>query len=117
MYKKLAFLIAIVALVACARTVSTGTRYRVTLLQNAVFQGNELKAGDYRLSLADSKVTITSENGKHPLEVPVKVETEDKKFESTTVRLSTVNGKAVVAEIRLGGTKTRLVFADQALLP
>jgi len=100
----------VAALIASAGTVPTGTRYRITLLQTAVFQGTELKAGDYRLSLADSKVTITNENGKHPLEVPVKVETEDKKFETTTVRFNTATGKAVVSEIRLGGTKTRLVF-------
>jgi hypothetical protein len=103
-------ILAVVALIASAGTVPTGTRYRITLLQNAVFQGTELKAGEYRLSLAESKVTITNEDGKHPMEVPVKVETQDKKFETTTVRFNTASGKAVVSEIRLGGTKTRLVF-------
>ena len=110
MLKKLVLILAVGALIASAGTVPTGTRYKITLLQNAVFQGTELKAGDYQLNLAESKITITNENGKHPLEVPVKVETEDKKFETTTVRFSTTTGKAVVSEIRLGGTKTRLVF-------
>jgi hypothetical protein len=110
MIKKLVMILAVVALIASARTVSTGTRYRVTLLQAAVVQGTELKAGDYQIVLQDSKITITDEYGKHPLEVPVKVETGDKKFETTMVRFNTATGKAVVSDIRLGGTKTRLVL-------
>ena len=110
MFKKLVLMIAAVALLASAGTVPSGTHYRITLAQTAVVQGTQLKAGDYRLSLTDSKVTITAENGKNPLEVPVKVETQDKKFESTTVRFDTTTGKPVISEIRLGGTKTRLVF-------
>jgi hypothetical protein len=110
MFKKLVLIVAAAALLASAGTVPSGTHYKITLLQAIVFQGTELKAGDYRLSLGDSKVTITNENGKHPLEVPVKVETGDTKFDSTLVRFNTASGKAVISEIRLGGTKTRLVF-------
>jgi hypothetical protein len=69
-----------------------------------------LKAGDYRLSLAESKLTITTDSGKHPLEVTVKIETEDKKYDTTVVQVNTASGKPVISEIRLGGTKTKLVF-------
>jgi 5-bromo-4-chloroindolyl phosphate hydrolysis protein len=73
-------------------------------------QGTVLKAGEYRLIVANSMVTITSEYGKKLSQVPVKVETEDKKFDTTLVTIDTASGKAVISEIRLGGTKTRLVF-------
>ena len=110
MIKKLVLILAIVALVASAGTVPSGPHYRITLTQTSVVQGTELKAGDYQLSLENAKVTITTETGKNPVEVAVKVETETKKFDTTMVRFNTANGKAVISEIRLGGTKTRLVF-------
>jgi len=40
----------------------------------------------------------------------VKLETGDKKFDATSVRLDSATGKAVMSEIRLGGTKTTLVL-------
>jgi hypothetical protein len=110
MFRKLVLTLAVAALIASAGTVPTGTHYRVSLSQTSVVRGTELKAGDYRLSLADSTVTIVAENGKNPVEVPVKVETQDKKFSSTVVRFDTASGKAVISEIRLGGTKTKLIF-------
>jgi len=45
------------------------------------------------------------------VEVPVKVETAEKKFGDTVIGYAMENGKSVISEIRLGGTKTRLVFA------
>jgi hypothetical protein len=111
MLKKMILILAVVTLVASAGTVPGSGHYNVTLNQPAVVQGTVLKAGDYRLILADSKLTIINEVGKkNPLEVTVKVETQDKKFDTTVVRLDTSGGKAAISEIRLGGTKTRLVF-------
>ena len=110
MLKKLVLILAIAALVVSAGTVPTGSRYKITLSQTSVVQGTELKAGDYRISFADSKATITPDNGKNPVEVAVKVQTEEKKFGNTMVRFNTATGKAVISEIRLGGTNTRLIF-------
>lgn len=110
MFSKLVLILMVIALVASAGTVPVGGHYRITLFEPAVVQGTTLQAGDYKLDLKDTKVTITGQNAKVPVEVTVKVETADKKFDSTSVRLDTANGKAKVAEIRLGGTKTRLVF-------
>jgi len=110
MIRKLVLAFALVALIASAGTAPTGAHYTITLVQPATVQGTVLKAGEYRLVLLNSMVTITNEYGKNPVQVPVKVETEDKKFDNTLVRLDTGSGKAVISEIRLGGTKTRLVF-------
>jgi hypothetical protein len=110
MFKKLVLILAALALIASAGTVPVGGHYKITLVEPAVVQGTVLKAGDYRLNLTNTKVTIVSESGKNIAEATVKVETEEKKFEDTSVRLDMATGKAVVTEIRLGGTKTKLLF-------
>lgn len=110
MLKKFVVAFAILALaLATAGTVpGPGSSYKVTLLQPSVVKGNELKAGEYRLNLGVEKVTIV--NGKKSIEVPVKVELADKKFETTAIRYTEEGGKSSISEIRLGGTTTRLVF-------
>jgi len=109
MFKKLVLSFAILALaVAAAGTIPGVGSYRLTLLQPTVVNGTVLKAGEYRLNLANEKVTIV--DGKFSVEARVKVETTDKKFDSTAIRYSDQGGKAILSEIRLGGTKTRLIF-------
>lgn len=110
MFNKAVFILAVFALIVSAGTVPVGGHYKVTLFEAAAVQGTVLQAGDYKLQLRDTKLTFVAENGKIPVEVTVKVETADKKFDSTSVRLDTATGKAVIAEIRLGGTKTKLVL-------
>ena len=103
MLKKFVLAFAILAL-----AVASAATYRVTLVQPSVVKGNELKAGDYRLNVQNDKVTII--NGKQSVEVPVKIENVEQTFDSTAVRYSDQGGKATISEIRLGGTKTKLVF-------
>ena len=104
----LAFAILALALATAGTVANVGGNYKITLLQPSVVNGNTLKAGDYRLNVGTEKVLIVS--GKTSVEVPVTVESADKKFDTTAIRYTTVNGKSSIAEIRLGGTKTRLVF-------
>lgn len=102
MTKKLAvvFLFAALAIVF-AKT------YTVTLIQSEI-AGTQLKAGDYRLNVDHDKVVLT--NGKQRVESAVKVEQTDSKFGSTTIRYAGDQGRRRVQEIRLGGTKMKLVF-------
>ena len=104
----LAFAILALALATAGTVPSSGGSYKITLLQPSVVNGNDLKAGEYRLNLGTDKVTMII--GKQAVEVPVKIESVDKKFEVTAIRYTTVGGKSAISEIRLGGTKTRLVF-------
>jgi len=100
----LAFALFAVA-VACAGTVPGARTYTITLIQTAVVNGTELKPGEYRLNVETTKVTLTK--GKQTVEVPAKVEMVEQKFDSTAIRYSGNN----LAEIRVGGTKTKIVVA------
>ena len=107
--KKAIFVFAVLALVAAfAGTVPVGPTYKITLLQTSVVKDTELKAGDYRMSVGTDKIIIDS--GKKTFDFACKVESADKKFDTTAIRYTQHDGKAVVSEIRVGGTKTRLIF-------
>lgn len=110
MLKKLVLVFTILALaVASAGTPAfKGGKYRINLVQPSVVNGTDLKAGEYLMTLGESKVTIL--NGKQPVEVPAKIESVDKKFDHTAIRYTNQAGKTMISEIRLGGTKTKVVF-------
>ncbi|MCL4794430.1 MAG: hypothetical protein KJZ84_07700 [Bryobacteraceae bacterium] len=91
-----------------ALAVASASTYNVQLFQPSIVSGQELKPGQYKLTVDDSKVTIS--RGKQSVEAAVKMETSDSKFSSTSVRYTNENGKMKVQEIRLGGTNTKLVF-------
>ena len=93
-----------------ALAVASAENYRVTLTQPISVKGTQLKAGEYRLNLENSKCTLNS--GKQSVEVSVKVETADKKFDTTAIRYKGAGDKQSISEIRIGGTKTRLVFEE-----
>lgn len=105
MLKKFVLAFAILALAAAfAGTVPSAHSYRITLVQSAVVNGTELKPGEYRLTVETSKITMVK--GKETVEAPAKVDSVESKYETTAIRYT---GK-VISEIRLGGTKTRIVL-------
>ena len=91
---------------------SAGERYNITLHQITMVAGTELKPGDYKIQVDGEKATITS--GKKSVEAAVKVENGDQKYGSTTVRYLTGGAMYQIDEIRVGGTKTKLVFDSGA---
>ena len=103
MLRKIVILFAIAAI-----GVAAAASYHVTLFQPTVVQGQELKPGQYKLDLKDTTLLII--NGKTSVETKVQVEKCDEKFSTTTIRFATTDGKYAIQEIRLGGTKTKLVL-------
>lgn len=91
-----------------ALAVASASTHSVQLFQPSVVSGQELKPGEYKLTLEDSKVIISK--GKQSVEATVRTETSDSKFSATSVRYTNDNGKMKVQEIRLGGTNTKLIF-------
>ena len=85
--------------------------YNVTLYDPAMAGATELRAGDYQLKLQNDKAVL--HNSKVSAENPVKTETAEATYRSTSVILEKDNaGKMRIREIHLGGTKTRLVFTE-----
>ncbi len=103
----------IAKLLVCLGTVAlavatAGPRYFVHLSQTVMVSGTELQPGDYRMELTGDKAMI--KGGKASVEAPVKMEENGSKFSDTTVRYTNADGKYKLSEIRLGGTKTKVVF-------
>jgi len=90
---------------------AAGTKaYSFRLYEPALLGAMTLAPGEYQVSVVDQNAVVR--NAKTECEVPVKVETSDNKYGSTTVRLDHADGKMHIQEIHVGGTKTRLVFAE-----
>lgn len=105
MKRKFVFSFAIAAL-----AIASAKSYTVNLFQPATVGGKELAAGEYRVEVVNQKAVIS--NGKVDAEAPVKIEDGTAKYSSTTIRFNTDSGKYRIQEIRLGGTKTKLVFTE-----
>jgi hypothetical protein len=93
-----------------------GTRsYTVSLTKANMLGTTELKPGDYKIEVDGDKAVLRQ--GKTQTESPVKVEESDTKYDNNVVRyVNSADGKLHIREIRLGGTRTKLVFgaADAA---
>jgi hypothetical protein len=110
MFKKFILLFAVLAVAAAiAGTVPGIAKYRVVLMQPSVVQGTELKPGEYQLQLANNNLSFFS--GKNLVaETPVTVEDSPQKFPNNLIRTRDINGKQNIVEIRIAGTKTKLVL-------
>jgi hypothetical protein len=105
MFKKFMLAFAILALAAAfAGTVPSVHSYHITLVQAAVVNGTELKPGEYKLNVDMAKITLV--NGKESVESPAKLESVDRKYDTTAIRYT---GKTI-AEIRLGGTRFKILL-------
>lgn len=105
MFKKLLLAFAILAVAVASAGTAPGTHtYTINLIQPAVVNGAQLKPGEYRLIVDVTKASLVQ--GKLTVEMPAaKVETVEKKFDTTAIRYD----GSKIAEIRVGGTKTRVL--------
>jgi hypothetical protein len=95
-----------------AASLASAETYHVKLLDTTVLNGTQLKAGDYKVEVADNKAVFHA-GKKTAAEAPVKVETAGGKFNMTTLRYGAgTDGKMSLQAIQVGGSKTRLVFGS-----
>jgi hypothetical protein len=88
-----------------------GTKsYEVTFDVPAVLGPMEVERGHYKVSFDGTKVTLVNENTQKSFETTATVQTSEKKFNETVVESKRADGKLLVDEIQLGGTKTALDF-------
>jgi hypothetical protein len=96
-------------MVVAGLAVAGARSYTVSLTRPNMLGTTELQPGDYKLEVDGDKAILRQ--GKTQTESPVKVEEGDKKFDNNVVRyVNGADGKAHIQEIRIGGTRTRLVF-------
>jgi len=81
--------------------------YHLVLYEKSILGSTELKPGEYTIELKDQQVVMKS--GKVEAQAAVKVENDASKFATTTVRYSNGDGQYKIQEIRLGGTRLKLV--------
>jgi hypothetical protein len=79
--------------------------YRVTFTGPMWVGGTELKPGEYKVEMQGDKAVFKS--GKTVVEVPAKMEENDRKYESNSVR---INRDRKIEAIQIGGTKSRIVL-------
>jgi hypothetical protein len=105
----------ILVLLALTSFAFAGTkRYDVTFGSPAVLNGMEVESGQYQLSFDGSKVTLVNSNSHKSFETTASaVQSSAKKYSETIVQSKHVNGKDLVNEIQIGGTKTALDFDNK----
>lgn len=82
----------------------------MTLGEVAWVGGTELQPGDYKIQMQGDKAMLVS--GKKQIEIPAKMETNGKKFDTTLVVIDgTGSSRPALQEIDFGGTTTRIVFS------
>jgi len=95
------------ATVALAISSAASNTFKVNIEKPTIVGNTELKAGEYKVQAEGNKIAI--QVGKNNVvEVPAKMETADKKFENTVIRVDNKTQK--LEEIRVGGTNMRIVF-------
>jgi len=101
----------LLVLLALTSFAFAGTKkYDVTFGSPAVLGGMEVESGQYQLSFDGSKVTLVNSSSRKTFETTATVQTSEKKYSETIVQSKRVDGKDLVNEIQLGGTKTALDF-------
>ena len=102
--------------ISCALALSMlgtawGASWSITLTGPTKAGATVLKPGVNELQLKGTQLTLTNEAGKS-FSIAAKVEQNDKKFATTLVDVATASGGDFIREIDLGGTTTKIEFAQ-----
>ena len=90
-------------------TLSAANRsYHVSILQDSIIDGKQVKAGDYKLEMKDSNTAVLK-HGKTTVEVPAREETAPQKFPSTEMEYINNNN---LRAVDIGSSTTKIVFTS-----
>ena len=87
--------------------------YDIHLYTPAMAGNVQLPAGDYKLKLDGTNAVLKDSDNNKTYTTPVKVETEDKKFDETAVVTDNDNGTTHIKAIEIGGSTTKLEFGGE----
>jgi hypothetical protein len=105
-------LLIVSALTLSAIGIASAKSSSVTFTTPSKAGATNLKPGEYRVKVEGGQAIFTDEQQGKSFSIPVKIEQSDKKFSDTSVDSSNANGIDTIHEIDLGGTTTRLEFAQ-----
>src|ERR1700722_16046957 len=95
------------ALTLSSLGIASAKSYDIVLQTPAMAGTSELKPGEYKLKVEGSQAVFTGQDAKS-FSVPVKIESNDKKFANTSVETTNQGGMDNIQTIDLGGSNTRL---------
>jgi len=107
--KKTLLLIGVFALASLS--FAGGKTYNVTLSKASKVGSLQLVAGTYELKV-DGTNAVFTDSKRHSFTTAVKVENAPKKFEYTSVDASETGATELVHSITLGGSPTKIDFAE-----
>ena len=97
------------AVLSCL-TIASAKSYDLTLTTLTKAGSVQLKPGEYRLKVEGTNATFVDVKSAKSVTTPIKVETTEKKFNTTRVDTTRQNDTDVIKEIELGGSKTKIEF-------
>jgi hypothetical protein len=86
--------------------------YDIHLSSPAVAGKVQLPAGNYKLKVDGANAVLKDIDSDKTYTTPVKVETEQQKYDETSVITSDSTGQNVLKSIELGGSNTLLEFGE-----
>ena len=105
-------LIAVLGLLLATAFADGAKSYKINLSSAAVVGSAELKPGDYKIVVDQPKIRFIHLGSGDEVAVDGKVNTVDGKVPFTSVHSKQVDGVTKITEIRLGGSRTSVVFQD-----
>jgi hypothetical protein len=84
--------------------------YRITLADVFHVGNTAFEPGEYKVVLDSPKIRFIHVKTNNTVELDARIENAEKKFAATEVHSKDVDGTNRISEIRLGGSKARLIF-------
>ena len=103
-------MLATLGLLVATANADPSKSYRITIGDATKIGTAELRPGNYTLVFDAPKVRLTELDSGKVVELEAKIESVDKKIETTEIHSQQVDGVRRINEIRLGGSKTRIDF-------
>ena len=86
--------------------------YEIQITAPATLGSIKLPAGDYKVKVEGTNAVLTDVAKNKTYTAPVKIETEDKKFDQTAVVTDNSDGANHIKAIEVGGSNTKLDFGE-----
>ena len=91
-------------------SLASAKTYEITLSSPSKVGSTELKAGAYKLKVDGTTATFINVDTAKQVTATIKVDTVDKKYETTAVDSTNSGGVDQINAIELGGSKTKIEF-------